>query len=717
MDGEYGNGTSRPQFEDGGRWIGGETGFIDTRLVREGSEGGEDGKPIAIVLQFKFLSEISGLETCASTLRSLDLSSNNIRKIQGLKGMTKLKELKLYGCQIARIQNLGDCTSLASLHLDDNQISAVEGLDSLKFLEFLSLDKNKIRSLGAGLGRLSKLKELRLSSNVLTSLSGLHGLNALETLSANSNRLTDVVPDHFKGLAKLDELTLACNRLTSLRFLGPCTAGQSGLTSLATLDVSGNMLTSQAFRGLPSLPHLLDFNLANNQIETIPQVLEGCCAMIEILDLSGNRLENIDCIQILRKLPCLRELSLQGNPLANSESEDVGRALASLGSLDYLDERPYVRPQLDPEPEIADDGETFRLTGPALRPGSAGYPNGASRPAVAWGSRPASGSSRPTSGGTTPVQRPGTGARPGSVNGFSDAGIKDPLMYARLQVTDKRFASEEQVVQWERNTMNTFSSIEQKVNKAIDRANTGLEGMAQYLRDAERVIARERQLQEELSRKAAGSVLAHGGGRPGAKPHEKGLVVGPQSCVRDVANAPPRSHSPSVFQDANSSRASLRTSPRRVHYRERDPGAAPVQEVRSSSPAISAMLGRSTPPNLRATGTGSGSRHFACPPACDEVSEEEGATGPRCPSPADRFLYAAEEVDEEIEVIPSARAAPSQRRSTSLGHPPSPAQTPPQVSAKAGRGDSRGPSSRFEAARIVRRRSNSIGSRLPPKPR
>lgn len=67
-------------------------------------------------LRFRYIARIENLHFLAN-LTSLDLSSNNIRRIEGLK-LPKLQHLKLYGCEISKIEGLEDVPNLQTLHLE-----------------------------------------------------------------------------------------------------------------------------------------------------------------------------------------------------------------------------------------------------------------------------------------------------------------------------------------------------------------------------------------------------------------------------------------------------------------------------------------------------------------------------------------------------------------------------------------------------------------------
>jgi len=85
------------------------------------------------------------------------------------------------------------------------------------------------------------------------------------------------------------------------------------------LDLSGNSL--QDVSAVAALPSLRKLNLAGNVLATlVPQATAtasaspppaGCFPVLELLDLSYNRLE-APAIQFLAALPCLRELDISG---------------------------------------------------------------------------------------------------------------------------------------------------------------------------------------------------------------------------------------------------------------------------------------------------------------------------------------------------------------------------------------------------------------------
>lgn len=478
--------SSAPRhLASGNRWIGGEAAEIDTRLIGKCSEGAEWGKIVDLNFHFKFIGKIEGLDEFAANLRNLDLSSNNIREIEGLEGMSKLKELKLHSCQITRIQGLKVCPALAALHLEDNHITTIDGLDTLKFLEYLALSKNMIQKLGRSLSKLAKLRELHLAHNQLQSLDGVAGLSNLEVLSANNNQIQELSADNFKGLGKLDELRLSNNELLNFTFLAASgTTGSSlpPLPCLGILDMSCNALTSQALARMPPLPQLVELNLSGNHIEQLTGVVTSCRAL-EILDLSRNRIEEVEHIGALKDLFSLQELLLEGNAVLREEK--LQSALAGL-SVEYLDDQPLPKapaPQQASESlmlvEDIEDTDTFPLTTTkALGETAASF-------ASAKGS--AQGASRPST----------SASRPGTAQSMKEAGVKNPVMHVRLKVSERRFATEEQAAQWEKQTLSGLAAIESQVARTMKQADAELKDMERFLEKAQKMFKKREELKAQ----------------------------------------------------------------------------------------------------------------------------------------------------------------------------------------------------------------------------
>lgn len=612
------------QLAEGCRWIGGQAAEIDSHLIRKCTEGTEAGKIQGLNFHFTFIQVIAGLDQVAGNLRSLDLSSNNIREIEGLEGMKQLRELRLYGCQISRIQNLDACPSLAALHLEDNHIASIEGLDSLRGLEYLNLDSNRIQSVSRGLARLTKLKELHLSSNRIASVEGLAGLGSLELLSLDHNQIRTIDREHLKGLGKVDELHLAGNQLCSLAFLAASASisGMQPLPSLSSLDVSCNQITSETLRGLPPLSQLTDLNLADNQITELPSGIATSWPSIELLDLSKNQLEKPSQLEQLKPLVALRELLLEGNPLNSAEDAgELPKVLAALADLEYVDDKKVLALLPPPElPALGDEPESslFLLTSSKIAPSGSEPTTSAST--AAGGSRPGTGGSRPST----------SSSRPSTTQSLKDAGVRDPLMHMRMKQGEKRFASEEQALQWEKQTMSGLAAVEKQILKTTQMSDNELQRMEKYLQKAQKLFQRQRELQ------------ANGYPCPSVpeEPDEDDLPNSPARASRRLREAC-TSHRV-ADDDLEILPASAVSTP--VAHKVATPSNAPLVSVSTPS-AASAPASRPT----------SGKR---CPAAFDEEIEEEdvGVLTPRAPSEIDEEDLGAGVASEAEDTTPACIA-------------------------------------------------------------
>uniref|UniRef100_A0A7R9YAX7 Dynein axonemal light chain 1 n=1 Tax=Pinguiococcus pyrenoidosus TaxID=172671 RepID=A0A7R9YAX7_9STRA len=118
-------------------------------------------------------------------------------------------EVKLY-CQIPPIQRmdatLAGLSSVEHLSLSTNQIDRISGLRGLECLRTLSLGRNNIRSL-AGLDDVAEtLEQLWVSYNQISSLDGLQSLSKLETLYMSNNSLSWDELDKLKDLPCLQNV-------------------------------------------------------------------------------------------------------------------------------------------------------------------------------------------------------------------------------------------------------------------------------------------------------------------------------------------------------------------------------------------------------------------------------------------------------------------------------------------------------------------------------
>lgn len=173
--------------------------------------------PDLVVLDLSF-NEVRRIENVGhlSHLRELYLVSNRIKKIAGLEGLSKLRLLELGSNSLRAIDGpaLQAVPNLEELWLGRNKIARIEGLDHLSNLRKLSIQSNRLTEIGAGLAQLTRLKELYLSHNGLTGAPlGLSTLVQLTTLDLSGNQLSTLEGAGLDQLRLLEELWLNNNAL------------------------------------------------------------------------------------------------------------------------------------------------------------------------------------------------------------------------------------------------------------------------------------------------------------------------------------------------------------------------------------------------------------------------------------------------------------------------------------------------------------------------
>jgi Leucine-rich repeat (LRR) protein len=208
-------------------------------------------------------------------------------------------------------------THVRILVLFDNNITFLEkdsfvsrGLTEMEILMAIFCQIGTI-DLGAFNG-LTMLKNLSLFNNEITEIipGTFERMNNLQHLDLQHNKIEHLEVKVFSGLINLQIVYLAVNKL---HYLHPDTF--LGLPKLQSLYLSDNpglqTLTDRHFINSHSLKQLdiSSCNVSSMSAETFANV-----SALETIDLSYNNLRNVD-INILKALPQLTALYLQGNPL------------------------------------------------------------------------------------------------------------------------------------------------------------------------------------------------------------------------------------------------------------------------------------------------------------------------------------------------------------------------------------------------------------------
>lgn len=97
-------------------------------------------------------------------LHILDVSNNEIRKMEGLSCLRWLKKLDLSLNKITKIEGLENMHCLRHLVLSSNCITVIEGIFHMANLVTLELSNNKIEKVPDEISELKKIQEIYLSN-------------------------------------------------------------------------------------------------------------------------------------------------------------------------------------------------------------------------------------------------------------------------------------------------------------------------------------------------------------------------------------------------------------------------------------------------------------------------------------------------------------------------------------------------------------------------
>ncbi|TRY62905.1 hypothetical protein TCAL_07138, partial [Tigriopus californicus] len=337
-----------------------------------------------LILSRNELKSISpGSLTILTRLKSLDLSFNNLGVLMDstFKALVNLEILDLsHNRLVALPPNIfGSTVKLREIHLANNTIGTInlDAFHNLTNLQVLnlsgnSLDENWIKpGIFQGLFHLiildlSSNHISRIDTQLFTDLSALQVLNLafnnIHTISSNSfvnqanlhillishNELEALHYHTLSGLTVLDSLTLDHNKLHSIdktalknctnlksisvnhNFLTQVPEAFHHQSSLQSIDLSSNVIGVLKRESLQTLPNLITFKIARNELSRIGDGSFLECPNLHNLDLSGNRLDQLkqDTFKDLRNLTALN--------LAENQLQDINGLLQNQASLKWL---------------------------------------------------------------------------------------------------------------------------------------------------------------------------------------------------------------------------------------------------------------------------------------------------------------------------------------------------------------------------------------------
>lgn len=317
------------------------------------------------------LDNLKDLERFLPRLKSLDVSKNQIRflegipnkvlelntssnKIDNLSSFKKFHDLQVLNCSfnsISSLQSLSSNIHLTELNISYNKLVSLRGLENFTNLVSLNASNNELKGALEISGNLRNLQSLNLSDNKLESFSGIEKLKSLRVLNLNENPhlksircqgrhlllkklslklndLQDLEIECFPNLRVLridgNQIGSFKNQLRKLRNLEEISCKSQPPTStiineiwrdsrdLKTLDLSGN--SSKVLEAVSShkfkFLNLNRLTLSAMNISTLPEDFAETFPNVRELNLNFNKLKSIEP---LSKLTNLKRLFIISN--------------------------------------------------------------------------------------------------------------------------------------------------------------------------------------------------------------------------------------------------------------------------------------------------------------------------------------------------------------------------------------------------------------------
>lgn len=274
-----------------------------------------------------------------SSLLEVYLSNNNIQKIESdaFFETPTVRLVNLDSNYLPRVPDFGNLKNLQKLYLQSNNIQnptfPVE-YQELKFINDIGLSNNAFRSLDNDTFkhlRNSGLRKLELSRNKIDTISSgaLKWFKKIQSLRLGSNPLTSSdLHTAFYGLVGTQLASLNIDNIALGGLLPSTTFELLRRTSITSLSMKNNQMTSIPPRGFADLKQLITLDLSNGGIFNVSDSAFDGLESLTILFLNDNQLSKVP-----NNLPSsLEKLYLNGNQISGL----ADKTFANLSKLQLL---------------------------------------------------------------------------------------------------------------------------------------------------------------------------------------------------------------------------------------------------------------------------------------------------------------------------------------------------------------------------------------------
>ncbi|ODV58858.1 leucine-rich repeat domain-containing protein [Ascoidea rubescens DSM 1968] len=275
------------------------------------------------------LSKIERLSKFSS-LTDLDLSKNNISKIENLSSLTKLKFLNLSFNKLRKFENLENLKNLIGLNVSCNNLELVENVSKLINLIDLNLSFNKIYDI-RNLSKLVNLNYIDLSQNKLSEFNVLSNFKNIKSIKFYGNFISKINMNNF-NLSNLSYLDFSSNIIHDISYLKPLNlkilyldnnsikniSVLNNFKHIELLNLSTNNIDGFFISENTNLYSLKELHLNNNNLSSLNNFNK--LINLENLSIIDNNLCNISPLQSLKKL---KHLYLTSNKIEEIRKEEL----------------------------------------------------------------------------------------------------------------------------------------------------------------------------------------------------------------------------------------------------------------------------------------------------------------------------------------------------------------------------------------------------------